>query len=109
MFLARFVPGLRAFAALVAGISYMHRSVFFFYNIFAGVVWATASILVGYLFGGSLNLIEEWMGPVAVLSVLLLVLVPVFYLAYRRFLLRYPRAKKVYGAFKRVSGDGKQR
>ena len=83
VFLSRFVPGLRAFGALVAGISRMHWRVFFFYNVFAGAVWATSSILVGYLFSGSLNLVEEWIGSATVLLVQLLVLTLIFYLAYR--------------------------
>jgi membrane protein DedA with SNARE-associated domain len=83
IFLARFVPGLRAFGALVAGISRMPWWTFLFYNVLAGVVWATASILVGYLFSGSLNLLEDWMGLATVLLVLMLVLSLVFYLAYR--------------------------
>jgi membrane protein DedA with SNARE-associated domain len=83
VFLSRFVPGLRAFGALVAGISRMHWRTFLFYNVLVGVVWATASILVGCLFSGSLDLLEEWMGPVTVLLVLLLVLMLIFYLAYR--------------------------
>ena len=82
VFLARFVPGLRAFGALVAGISRMHWKTFLFYNVLAGAVWAAASILVGYLFSGSLDLLEEWMGSVTVLLVLLLVLTLVSYLAY---------------------------
>jgi membrane protein DedA with SNARE-associated domain len=83
VFLARFVPGLRAFGALVAGISRMNWRVFFFYNFLAGVVWATSSVLVGYLFSGSLNLLEEWIGSATVILVLLLILVLLFYLAYR--------------------------
>jgi membrane protein DedA with SNARE-associated domain len=81
--LARFVPGLRALGALAAGISRMHWKTFLFYNIIAGTVWAASSVLVGYLFSGSLNLVEEWVGSATVLLVLLLVLTPIFYLAYR--------------------------
>jgi undecaprenyl-diphosphatase len=81
--LARFVPGLRAFGALVAGISRMPWWTFLFYNVIAGVVWATGSILVGYLFSGSLNLVGDWMGLATVLLVLMLVLSLVLYLAYR--------------------------
>lgn len=84
VFLARFIPGLRAFGALVAGISRMHWWTFLFYNVLAGAVWATASILVGYLFSRSLVLAEEWMNLASVLLVLLLVLTLVFYLVYRR-------------------------
>jgi membrane protein DedA with SNARE-associated domain len=83
VFLARFVPGLRAFGALVAGIGRMHWWTFLFYNVLVGTVWATASILVGYLFSRSLVLVEGWMSLAAVLLVLLLVLTLVFYLVYR--------------------------
>lgn len=84
VFLARFIPGLRAFGALVAGISRMHWWTFLFYNVLAGAVWATASILVGYLFSRSLVLVEGWMSLASVLLVLLFVLTLVFYLVYRR-------------------------
>ncbi|MBV9455646.1 MAG: DedA family protein [Rubrobacter sp.] len=84
VFLARFVPWLRAFGALVAGIGHMHRRSFFFYNILAGAVWATASVIGGYLFGKSLGLLETWIGPGSVLLVIVLIfLILVFYLAYR--------------------------
>ncbi len=83
VFLARFVPGLRAFGALVAGISSMPWWTFLYYNVLAGVVWATGSILVGYLFSGSLNFLEDWMGLATVLLVLMLVLSLALYVAYR--------------------------
>jgi membrane protein DedA with SNARE-associated domain len=83
VFLARFIPGLRAVGALVAGISRMHWRTFLFYNVLAGAVWTTASILLGYLFSGSLDRLEEWMGSVIVLLVVLIVLTLISYLAYR--------------------------
>jgi membrane protein DedA with SNARE-associated domain len=52
--LARFVADLRVFGALVASVSRMHWSTFF-YNALGGVLWATAAVLVGYLLGGSLD------------------------------------------------------
>lgn len=78
--LARFTPWLRAFGALVAGISHMHRKTFFFYNVVAGAVWATGSVMIGYLFSESLYLLESWVGVGGVLLVLLLVFALVFYL-----------------------------
>src|ERR671917_1401008 len=62
VFLARFVAGLRVFGALVAGISRMRWRTFFFYNAVGGTVWATAAVMVGYLLGGSLDLIARWAG-----------------------------------------------
>jgi len=58
VFLARFVPWLRAFGALMAGISRMRPRTFLFYNVVAGTLWATFSVMVGYLFGESLAFVE---------------------------------------------------
>jgi undecaprenyl-diphosphatase len=83
--LARFTPWLRAFGAVVAGISHMHQKTFFLYNVVAGAVWATGSVMIGYLFSESLYLLESWVGVGGVLLVLLLVLMLVFYLlAFRK-------------------------
>jgi membrane protein DedA with SNARE-associated domain len=81
---SRLLTGLRAFGTLVAGISCKHGRSFLFYNVLAGVVWVTASVSVGPLFGNSLNLVEEGTSLASLFLVLLLVLTPVFYLAYRQ-------------------------
>ena len=83
VFLARFFSGLRVFGALVAGMSRMRWSTFIFYNALGGSVWATAAILVGYLLGGSLGLVERWLGRATLVLVALLIVVVGFYLAYR--------------------------
>jgi undecaprenyl-diphosphatase len=83
VFLARFFSGLRVFGALVAGISRMRWSTFILYNALGGAVWATAAVLVGYLLGGSLGLVDRWMGRATLVLVALLVVVVGFYLAYR--------------------------
>lgn len=59
VFLARFVAGLRVFGTLVAGISRMHWRTFFVYNALGGATWVTIFVLVGYLLGGSLDLVER--------------------------------------------------
>src|SRR5919199_2511168 len=83
VFLARFFSGLRVFGALVAGTSRMHWRTFIFYNALGGAVWATAVVLVGYLLGRSLGLVERWTGRASALLGGLLVLGVVLYLAYR--------------------------
>jgi len=60
--MARFVTGLRVFAALFAGMSRMRWRVFLVYNTAGAVLWATAISLVGYLFGHSWALVERWLG-----------------------------------------------
>jgi undecaprenyl-diphosphatase len=83
VFLARFFAGLRVFGALVAGISRMRWGIFVVYNALGGAVWATAAVLVGYLVGGSLNLVERWLGRATLVLAALLAVVVGFYLAYR--------------------------
>ena len=83
VFLARFVAGLRVFGALVAGISRMHWRTFFFYNALGGAAWATAAVMVGYLLGGSLDLVEQWAGRASLLLLVLVGLGLAFYFAYR--------------------------
>ena len=83
VFLARFFAGLRAFGALVAGISRMRWRTFVFYNVLGGAVWATAVVLVGYLAGGSLDLVEQWLGGATLVLVGMLAVLVGLYLAYR--------------------------
>jgi membrane protein DedA with SNARE-associated domain len=83
VFLARFVAGLRVFGALVAGISRMRWLTFFFYNALGGIVWATAAVMVGYLVGGSLDLVERWVGRASLLLLGLVILGLAFYFSYR--------------------------
>ena len=83
VFLARFFAGFRVFGALVAGISRMRWGTFAFYNALGGVVWATAVVLVGYLLGGSLGLVERWLGRATLLLVGLVAVAVCSYLAYR--------------------------
>jgi undecaprenyl-diphosphatase len=59
---ARFVTGLRVFAAFFAGMSHMRWRTFFVYNSVGALLWATTISLVGFFFGGSWNLIEKWVG-----------------------------------------------
>ena len=83
VFMARFVAGLRVFGALVAGISQMHWRTFFLYNALGGAIWATVAVLVGYLLGGSLGLVEQWLGRATLLLAILFVSMLILYLAYR--------------------------
>jgi undecaprenyl-diphosphatase len=74
---------LRVFGALVAGISRMRWRTFFFYNALGGMLWATAPVTVGYLLGGSLDLVERWVGDASLLLLGLVILGLAFYFSYR--------------------------
>ncbi len=51
VFLGRFGPGLRSMTPLFAGVSRMKYYHFLPFNLAAGVVWAIAYSIVGYIFG----------------------------------------------------------
>ena len=59
---ARFITGLRVFAALLAGASKMPWRIFFVYNVAGAVLWSVVITLLGYLFGASLPLLIKWVG-----------------------------------------------
>lgn len=50
--LARFVPLVRTFAPIVAGVGKMHYSRFFIFNLIGGLLWAAGVTYLGY-FGGA--------------------------------------------------------
>ncbi len=53
--LARFMPILRTFAPVVAGVGRMEYRQFIFYNIFGGVSWVTSMVLAGRFLPDLLN------------------------------------------------------
>lgn len=59
---ARFITGLRVFAAIFAGASQMPWRRFLVYNALGAVLWATVIASLGYLFGESWPLLEKWLG-----------------------------------------------
>ena len=60
---ARFITGLRVFAAVLAGASRkMPWRVFFAYNVAGALLWSTVITTLGFLFGQSLPLLVKWVG-----------------------------------------------
>jgi len=53
--LARFVPFLRTFAPVVAGVGKMEYRQFLIFNVFGGVLWVFSMVLAGYFLPSLLN------------------------------------------------------
>lgn len=52
--LARFVPIVRTFAPIIAGVGAMHYRTFMFYNLIGGFLWTFGITLLGYFLGKTL-------------------------------------------------------
>ncbi|MEP7292837.1 MAG: VTT domain-containing protein [Chloroflexota bacterium] len=72
--LARFIPIVRTFAPIVAGISDMHYRRFVTYNVVGGILWACGVTLAGYLLGSIIppQDVDKYLLPI----IILLVIVP---------------------------------
>jgi len=75
---ARFITGLRVFAALLAGASRkMPWRVFFVYNVAGALLWSVVITTLGYLFGQSLPLLIKWVGRSGTILLVLAVVIAI--------------------------------
>jgi len=59
--LARFMPIIRTFAPVVAGVGKMSYRRFLFFNIFGGVGWVVSMIMIGYYLTSVINPLFMWL------------------------------------------------
>lgn len=76
--LARFVPVVRTFVPLVAGVAEMEYRRFFFFNVVGGMIWAIGLVTLGFTLGKSVPGIEKFIEPV-IIVIILVSLVPMAY------------------------------
>ena len=62
--LARFIPVIRTFAPVVAGVGQMDYGKFVTYNVVGGVLWGSGVTTAGYLLGESIPDIDRWLLPI---------------------------------------------
>ncbi len=74
--LARFIPIVRTFAPIVAGVGRMRYRTFVTYNVVGGFVWAIGVTLLGYYLGKSIPDIDKYLYPV-IAVIIALSLIPV--------------------------------
>lgn len=72
--LARFMPGIRTFAPILAGVGRMNYSVFFAYNMIGGFLWGVGLPFVGYYLGSVIPDIDKYLLPIILLIIFLSVL-----------------------------------
>ncbi len=72
--LARFVPIVRTFAPIVAGIGEMRYRTFVIFNVFGGLLWAVGVTLAGYFLGNLIPDVDKYLLPIIFLIVVVSVL-----------------------------------
>ncbi|MBJ7366920.1 MAG: VTT domain-containing protein [Ilumatobacteraceae bacterium] len=82
--LARFVPIVRTFAPVVAGIGGMEYKTFVKYNVLGGIAWGAGLPLLGFLLG-RVDVVKDHI-EIAILAVVFISLLPVVfeYISHRR-------------------------
>ncbi|MBA2750982.1 MAG: VTT domain-containing protein [Actinobacteria bacterium] len=73
--LARFVPFIRTFTPIVAGVGRMHYPTFMVYNVFGGILWGAGLTTLGYVLGDAFN-VDKYLLPI-IGGVVLVSLLPV--------------------------------
>ncbi len=72
--LARFIPIIRTFAPVVAGVGQMAYRRFVFYNVFGGIGWVASLTWAGYLLGQTVPNIDQHVHLVVIIVIVLSVL-----------------------------------
>ncbi|OGM72549.1 hypothetical protein A3H21_00210 [Candidatus Woesebacteria bacterium RIFCSPLOWO2_12_FULL_42_8] len=72
--MARFVPAVRTFAPVVAGMAKMHYRTFLSFNIFGGIFWSAGMLLLGYFLGSLIPDIDKYLLPIVGVIIIVSVL-----------------------------------
>ena len=75
--LARFVPVVRTFAPILAGVGSMNYRLFFFYNVLGAFLWAGGLTIFGYVVGSKIPNAEDYVTPI-VLAIIVFTFIPLF-------------------------------
>ena len=76
--LARFVPIVRTFAPILAGVGNMPYRTFVLFNVAGGVLWAAGLTTAGYVLGNTIPSIDSYLLPV-IAGIIVLSFLPVLY------------------------------
>lgn len=95
--LARFVPIVRTFAPILAGVGRMPYRTFVTFNMFGGLLWAVGVTLLGYALGEMIPDIDTYLLPI-IAVIIALSLIPIA--------LEWRRNRKVKASAVNVTHDG---
>jgi membrane-associated protein len=73
--LARFIPAVRTFVPIVAGVGSMKYRTFLTYNVIGGLLWGMLVPLLGYFLGRTFPAVQNYLTPI-ILLIIVISLVP---------------------------------
>lgn len=77
--IARFMPFIRTFAPIVAGMAKMNYATFISYNIFGGIFWVTSISLLGYGLGNVIPNVDQYLYPIIGVIIFLSILPGIYH------------------------------
>lgn len=78
--LARFIPAVRTFAPIVAGVGKMNYGRFVAFNLVGGLLWTASMTYLGYFIGSKVNNIDHYVLPIVAIIILLSIAPGVYHL-----------------------------
>lgn len=77
--LARFIPVVRTFAPIMAGVGEMRYKTFVFYNFIGALLWAVGLTSLGYIFGNVIPDADRYIIPIVLLIIIASLTPPVWH------------------------------
>lgn len=77
--LARFMPIIRTFAPILAGVGKMEYREFLFYNFIGGLIWGLGMPLLGYFLGSTIPNIDRYLIPIVIFIIFASMIPPVWH------------------------------
>lgn len=74
--IARFIPIIRTFAPIVAGVAQMEYSKFLSFNIIGGAAWTISMLTLGYFLGNIIPDVDKYLLPIIAIIIFLSLLPP---------------------------------
>ncbi len=78
--LARFMPIIRTFAPIVAGLGAMKYRTFVAYNVIGGLVWTFSIIVLGFFLGRSIPDVDKYLLPIILIIVFVSIAPSIFHI-----------------------------
>lgn len=107
LILARFIPAVRTFVPVVAGMANMEYNKFLSFNIIGGLIWGVGLTVLGYALGSQIKDVEHYLLPIIAIIVMISFLPAVFHMRgdIARMMKKNPVTKKLMQLKEKWIGD----